>query len=179
MAVVTGMKLYAIINKADSLLGGFIDFPFTYEPPDPEPTPSFSDPDIIFEYVSDATLGGLTIQEFIAKKKPVIVGGAFDSWADRSVAPTFDISENPKDDGSNSPTITLSGAPANAKFRISFSRAVSTDLSGLKGTFDGSGEATFKIKVIGQGDLTLNVEARANSEFEDGSYAITVDAAPL
>jgi len=179
VAIITGMKLYGVINKTNSLFGGFMQYQYTYEPPDPEPTPGFADPDIIFVHITDVELGSLTPKQFMEQKQAILVGGAFDHWEDRAAIPDFAISENPKGDGSNTAIVTLSNAPSKVKYEITFSRPVTTSGAGINGTFDVSGETSFKLIVHGQGPLTMTLAARDGSSFREAEYDITVDAAPI
>ena len=179
MAQVTGNKRYAIVVEATDMFS-WLNFGFSYDDGvGDEPIPEVSAGSEAVP-VSDDDLGALTEGEFVAQKKPVFVGGDFDSWTDKEAAPTVAIDVNPYDDGSNTPEVTITGGPASTDYDYVFTRTdVSCNQTSGTGTLDGSGEDSFKIKVFGQGGFTVKIVPRGNNEFQDGTLAVTVDAGPF
>ena len=56
---------------------------------------------------------------------------------------------------------------------------VSCNLQAGTGSFDGSGDAAFGIKVYGQGNFTIRIFPRGNNSFQEGTLNVTVDAGPF
>lgn len=177
MAYITGTKLYAIIHKTTTQCG-WTSFGFSYETPNPEPTP-LVDIGYIAQYVSAGDLNGQTIDQFLAIKTPVLSGDAFDHWEDKHDGLQVGISENPFDDGSNSPEVYLTGGLPGSAFCVSYSRPVSCNLPGCAGVLGGYGEATFKIRVHGTGNFTVTVAPEGHNDFKTVTLNITVDSGPF
>lgn len=167
-------KNRAVINLAT---GEFQLTTWVYSGPDPDPEIPEAEAGFVAVEVTGDDLGGLTLDEFWAAKKPVLGGSplTFTGWEDRDSGLELAISENPKDDGSNTPTITLSTGLPNSPYRARFTRYVSCSLTGCAGVLDGSGEASWMIRVQGGGDFTLFVEPDGHSDFSPVSLAIVTD----
>lgn len=168
------IKLYAIIDKTSKSVIQLKTLNKIYDDSDPEPTLN----NTANEYYQEVTLtdlAGLSPQEFLSKKTPVIVDSAFSSWADRAAPPIASIDVNPKADGSNTPTITISNGSANSNYKIIPSRNIDCNLTGLSGALDGTGGTTFKIRLYGLGNFLITISPDNHEDFEPVSLSITVD----
>ena len=167
MTIIQGFKDYAVVTLDSGVIGHFhFGFSHREEDPEPEPVPQEGVENCL---LTEELLGGLTPTEFIERKKPVITGSppAVSQWIYRTGAPEITLSEDPYDDGSNVPVVTLTGDPAlaNIGFLVMASRPISMSLANGEGVFDAQGDTTFKIKVIGSGPIGLSIHPRGTSEF--------------
>jgi len=118
-------------------------------------------------------LGEQTLQEFAASHKPVYVGATpvFDSWAARDSGLGAVQSAPLNYDGSNTPTVTLSGGVASSDYSVHISVAgILCDVS--EGTLDGSGGAILTIKNVSATEGNLIVLPRGHSDFEKFVHVI-------
>lgn len=178
----SGSKYYAVVDLTTGLYST-VDFFYDYEPPASEPTPRDVEGAWQSVHLSDEVLAGMSREDFIAQKRPVISGvpPVVTQWIFKADDPAIELSENPYDDGSNVVTVSLVGGQplANKGFQATFSRTASLNLPNGVGTFDSGGNATFKFKVIGQGALQLRIAPYGNNDFLDGFLDVTVLPAPL
>jgi hypothetical protein len=173
----TIVELRTVKNKAVVTLatGEFSLFPWVYVGMDPDP-PLPNDAGAGTECVEVTTgdLAGLTLREFQAQKKAVIVAGAFDSWAARDAAPVLSLDVNPKADGAVS-TLQIRGGTSASTARLAFTRPVDCDLPGDTVALDVNGDADVKFRVFGLGELQVTVSPDDGVAFEAANLAITVD----
>ena len=179
MPPISGNRIYALIEVSTSHIKGHVNFGFLYNEGDPEPVPEVG-AGFIVEPLSDEVLAGDTPDEFLAKKKAVLSGGAFSSWVDRASAPTLTLLNgvSPSDDGVTIATLNISGGPVSSPFKVGgLYPGMKTDLTGDAGTLDGSGAGTFRIQALGGGDATalLKVLPDGHQDFIEGSLEVPIE----
>ena len=179
MQPVSGNRIYAVIGVATSLTRGHINFGFMHNEGDPEPVPEVGAGSIVVA-LSDEVLAGDTPDEFLAKKKAVLSGGAFSSWADRAAAPSLALLNgvSPSDDGVTIATINISGGPASSTFLVGgLYTGMKTDLTDNAGVLDGSGAGTFRVKALGGGGSAamLKVLPDGHQDFLEGSLEVPIE----
>ena len=157
------MKYYVLIDKISSkVAGAFCDYNSDgrMDPP--------VDPDHWLVAIPDEHLEGTTFEELMAAKTPVVSGDPLEvtGWTVRPSQLIVKITQDvpAQDDASNEVTISLEGGPTNVDFACQPSRPIACSLPGCSGQFDGSGDASFTIKVFGQGPLAIRITAEGASE---------------
>jgi len=131
---------------------------------------------ILVEEVSEQ-LGGLSLQEFFEQKTPVIVDGELSHWADRHAGLDFEISAVPKNDGSNTPFISLKDGLPYSAFIVVPSSGIACN-SQAQGTLDGTGNGSFRVKVT-DGSLasgSVTVLPRGHQDFVPVTFSFDVEA---
>lgn len=141
MADVT--KYYISIDKDTSApVGQYTSVAPEGETP-PVPVPMDN---CLLQEVSENDLGGLTPAEFCTAKNAVLVDEEFDSWVDKHSGLECAISEDPKSDGSNTPTVSMSLGLGGAAFKVMTGVGVALG-GGHEGDLDGSGEGSFTVNI--------------------------------
>lgn len=123
---------------------------------------SFVDPEVPDGHelviLAEEDLGGLSFEEFVSSKKPIVTEGAVSGWEDRHSGLSMSISATPKNDGSNTPTISMESGLADSPYIAGSSPGIALN-SDASGTLDGLGEGSFKVKVtdgsIKSGSVTV------------------------
>lgn len=180
MAQVTGNKQYVVVDLVNKIVAGSSNFGFGYDDEtETEPDPQFDMEDHELVFVSDETLGGLSLEEFTASKMPVIVDGAFSSWSARAAAPVMALLNDvePTDDGSVVPTVGITGGPASSDFQVVLAAPhVKTDLTDNLGTFDENGAGSFRIKASGGGgsSVLFRLQPYGHQDFIEVSLEVAI-----
>lgn len=111
-----------------------------------------SSEDLLVKEVSAEDLGELTLGEFFSTKKAVLSGEEFSYWVDKHSGLVCSISAMPKNDGSNTPYISMLDGLANSPFKTTSSSGIVLN-SQAAGVLDGTGNGSFRIKIT-DGSIT-------------------------
>jgi len=177
--MISGNKLYVLVNQENGTIGGHLNFGFGYDPEtDEEPVPECSTANHELVPISEEDLGELTIEEFVASKKPVLVGGVFSSWTSRASAPSLALQGGiaPNDEGTLIATVNITGGPPSSTYVLGVPGPLKTDLTDNKDTLDTNGEGSFRIKALGGGGstVTLTISPDGPQDFAEGSLEVTI-----
>jgi hypothetical protein len=165
VATVYKLKQYARVDKTTEEITGWESHNYAWDEVPPEPVLEDTEDEYLI-YVPPETLGSDTIIEFLATHTPVFTGATpvFDSWASRNNGLGAVQSAPLNYNGSNTPTVTLSGGVANADYLVVVTGGFLCNVS--EGTLDGSGGAVLTIKNVSATSGYLQIKPKGHSDFE-------------
>ena len=166
---------YVLIDLATSLVAGYGgSYSYTDSPGEDE---AISPPGTLMREVSNEELAGFSIGEFANSKKAVLVNEEFHHWEARHSGLNCAISAAPKNDGSNTPYISLADGLPNSAFRVTASAGVALNAQAT-GTLNGTGDATFRVKIT-DGSIVLGsvmISPDGHDDFVPVSFSFNVEA---
>jgi hypothetical protein len=131
--------------------------------------------DILVKEMSAEELGALTLEEFFFAKKAVLSGEEFSNWDDKHDGLSCIISENPKNDGSNSPYITMSDGLPNSPYITMSTYGISLNDASV-GALDDIGGGIFQLRVptgITLGSITIHPDGHC--DFKPVTFSLSID----
>jgi len=170
-------KQYYEVSKATGSFVGVLYMSELYDP-DVSPEPSWGDTDTMYRVlVTPTLLSGEQVDAFPVKFRPVVSGGTVSGWEARHSGLNCTISAAPKNDGSNTPYISLKDGLPNSAFRATSSTGVALNAQAI-GTLNGTGDATFRVKIT-DGSIVLGsvmISPDGHDDFVPVSFSFNVVA---
>ena len=168
-------RMYAIVDLAQSRVISSVEETSSESSlPDP-PVPDGHE----LVALTEEDLGEQSFQEFISSHNPVCTGATpvFDSWEAKHSGLSMTISAAPKNDGSNTPFISLKNGLPNSPFMVGSSTGVALN-SQATGVLDDTGDGSFRVKVT-DGSITsgsVTVHPAGHQDFVPVTFNFEVEA---
>jgi len=166
-------RMYAIVDLTRSMVCSLAEEAYQGDPPPYPPVPEGHE---LVPFTAD-DFDGLTEQEFLDQKKPVLVEGAFDHWSDRHSGLSLTISATPKNDGSNTPYVSLRDGLPDSPFMATSSTGIALNAQAT-GVLDDTGDGSFRVKVT-DGSITsgsVTVSPDGHQDFVPATFSFDVEA---
>ena len=139
--------------------------------------PSPVDGATLLKELTNEEVEATPLRDYVLKKKAVIADGEFHHWIDKHSGLNCTISAAPKNDGSNTPYISLVDGLPNSAYKAVASTGVALN-SQATGTLNGTGDAAFRVKIT-DGSIVLGsvmISPDGHDDFGPVSFSFNVVA---
>lgn len=125
----------------------------------------------------DEALFTSTFGEFLQRHKPVMSAGEVTGWEERHSGMTCSISATPKNDGSNTPFISMCDGLPGSAYKASPSRGLILN-SSSEGRLDDTGDGSFRVKVTDGAAVrgSVLISPRGHQDFVPVTFDFDVEA---